>query len=96
MSNDRLEMSVAATKHAVDRRQSILPAGLRGPEAAHYCGLSLASWKRATSAGRTPAPIRLNGCVLWHRETLDLWLRLGAPPRDEFEAMIATEKGGRR
>jgi hypothetical protein len=43
-----------------------------------------------------PAPIRLGGCVLWRRETLDEFLRLGAPPRQAFEAIIAAERGCRR
>ena len=66
------------------------------PEAARACGISEASWFRLKAAGKTPAPVRLGGKVLYRIEDLKLWVLLGCPPRREFEARAeASRKGGR-
>ena len=77
------------------RHSQIVPAGLRGPDAAIYCGISSAAWDRLVSAGKTPAPIRLGGCVLWARSELDAWLSAGCPDRSTWEALKKAEVGVR-
>jgi predicted DNA-binding transcriptional regulator AlpA len=54
--------------------------------AAAMCGVSEASWYRLKAAGKTPAPVRLGGKVLYRLADLTLWVSLGCPPRKEFEA----------
>lgn len=56
-------------------------------EAARLCGVSPASWDRLVSSGRTPAPLKLNGRVLFRRHDLADWVALGLPDRASFEAL---------
>jgi hypothetical protein len=58
-------------------------------EAAAMCGISPASWHRYKAAGKTPAPVLLGGRVLYRLEDLRLWVDLGCPDREEFEARKA-------
>jgi prophage regulatory protein len=57
--------------------------------AAELCGVSPATWFRLKAAGKTPAPVRLGGKVLYRVEDLVTWVRLGCPGRKEFEARKA-------
>jgi predicted DNA-binding transcriptional regulator AlpA len=59
-------------------------------QAALRCGISPASWYRLKAAGKTPAPLRLGGRVLYRVEDLQLWVSLGCPPRKEFEVRRGT------
>jgi hypothetical protein len=63
-------------------------------QAAALCSVSPASWYRLKAAGKTPAPVRLGGRVLYRVEDLRLWVGWGCPSRKEFEARKAA--GGRR
>src|SRR4051794_29753633 len=47
----------------------LVPAG----EAARLCGISEATWFRLKAAGKTPAPVKLGGRVLYRVEDLRLW-----------------------
>ena len=58
-------------------------------DSARLCGVSPASWDRLTSAGKTPASLRLGGRVLWRRCDLDAWIALGCPDRKAFETLTA-------
>ena len=40
---------------------------------------------RMNKAGLIPVPLRIGGCVRWHPDDIDRWLRCGAPVRDEWE-----------
>ena|SRR5581483_4437142 len=62
-------------------------------QAAAACGIGRATWFRLKSAGKTPAPVKLAGRVLYRVEDLRLWVVLGCPPRKEFEARKATANG---
>jgi predicted DNA-binding transcriptional regulator AlpA len=73
---------------APDAAPAVLPPLLvRRREAARLCGLSPASWDRLTSAGRTPAPIRLGSAVLWSVEELRAWIAAGCPDRQTWAAI---------
>ena len=50
-------------------------------QAAGACGLSRSAWFRARAAGKTPAPVRILGKVLYRLADLKLWVALGCPPR---------------
>jgi hypothetical protein len=61
--------------------------------AAELCGgISEASWYRLKASGRTPAPVKLGGRVLYRVDDLRLWVRLGCPARKEFEARKAANQ----
>lgn len=71
-------------------RTSVSPAAplLVGREtAASLVALSVATWDRLTAAGKTPAPVKLGGRVLWRTSDLELWTNLGCPDRKTFVAM---------
>jgi predicted DNA-binding transcriptional regulator AlpA len=70
---------------------------LRRREAAAACGLSPATWDRLCAAGKTPAPLRLGGALVWRVAELASWVEAGCPPRAEWEARRAAENAnGRR
>ena len=48
-------------------------------EASRALGISRRHLLTLTKAGKVPTPVRLGCRTLWHRETLDAWLRAGAP-----------------
>jgi predicted DNA-binding transcriptional regulator AlpA len=58
-------------------------------DAAAMCGISSATWYRHKAAGKTPAPVKLGGRVLYRVEDLTLWVALGCPDRKTFEARKA-------
>jgi predicted DNA-binding transcriptional regulator AlpA len=65
-------------------------------QAAAACGIGRATWFRLKSAGKTPAPVKLAGRVLYRLTDLRLWVSLGCPPRREFEARrAAVDASGR-
>jgi predicted DNA-binding transcriptional regulator AlpA len=72
------------------------PLLVRAAAAARLCGLSRATWHRLVAAGRTPAPVRLGGAVLWRVEELRRWVDCGCPSRHEWEALRAAQRDGRR
>lgn len=72
--------------------ETLSPALLRRIEAATYCGRSTATWDRLVSAGKTPAPIKMGGAVLFRRSDLDKWVEFACPDREAFEALIAAER----
>jgi len=62
-------------------------------ETARITGISPASWFRLKSAGKTPAPVRLGGRVLYQVEDLRFWVAMGCPERKVFEARMSAEFG---
>jgi hypothetical protein len=87
-----------------DSRKTRVTAGLSAPvepllvdtdQAAACCGLGRATWFRAKAAGKTPAPVRILGKVLYRVDDLKLWVALGCPSRKEFEARKAASANGR-
>jgi hypothetical protein len=55
-------------------------------------GISVASWHRLKAAGKTPAPVRLGGRVLYRIADLRLWVAWNCPDRRTFEARKAAER----
>ena len=87
--------SVPSVEDLRNRPEAARPASLIAPVepllvpaagAARLCGIGRATWFRLKSAGKTPAPVKLAGRVLYRVEDLRLWVSLGCPPRKEFEA----------
>lgn len=54
-----------------DRSYTLLPRGLRAERAAEYLDISLSKFRELVSAGRLPAPKRIDNCVIWDRHQLD-------------------------
>ena len=42
---------------------------------------------RLNSSGKIPAPIRIGGSVRWANSTIEIWINMGCPDRQAFEAM---------
>lgn len=68
------------------------PLLVRRREAARLCGISPATWDRLVSAGRTPAPLRVGGVLLWRVSELASWTEAGCPDRKTWEALRAAAK----
>ena len=51
--------------------------------------VSRAHWFRLEIAGKTPRAIRLGRKKLYERNSLILWVQLGCPCREDFEAHLA-------
>jgi predicted DNA-binding transcriptional regulator AlpA len=68
---------------------------LRQKEAAEYCGLSIAAFERAITAGTIPMPIRLENNERWCVKALDKAIdRLsGAEPVPEYEREFENRYG---
>lgn len=63
--------------------------------AAAMVAVSVATWDRQSAAGKTPAPVRLGGRVLWRTADLELWTQLGCPDRRAFSSLKDSESKGR-
>ena len=75
------------------RSAAVEPLLVSTDQAAAACGVSAASWYRLKAAGKTPAPVRLGGKVLYRISDLELWVSLGCPGRKDFEARLAARNG---
>ncbi len=57
-------------------------------QAAAIAAISVATWDRMVSAGKTTAPIYLSrGCVRWRLDDLRAWITEGCPDRRSFDAL---------
>ncbi len=56
------------------------------------CDCSRAHWHRLEVAGKTPVAIRLGRKKLYRQRDISLWVEWGCPPRNEFEARLATNR----
>lgn len=64
------------------------PLMVSADDAAALIGVSPATWHRMTSAGKTPAPIKLSaGCVRWRVSDLQCWIDAGCPDRQTWLAL---------
>ena len=70
----------------------VVPEVLRHPQAAMFCGISIATWFRKFAAGQTPGGVSIGRCRLFRREDLSVWLAAGCPDRETFEAIKATKR----
>jgi hypothetical protein len=89
---EKLPTTEAADREAraaVSLTAPIEPLLVDTEQAAVACGIGRATWFRAKAAGKTPAPVRILGRVLYRVEDLKLWVSLGCPDRKTFEARKA-------
>ena len=61
-------------------------------ELAKLLQVSLRHVNALNASGRLPKPFRLGRSVRWPREELVRWIAAGAPSRDEWEAVKATQR----
>lgn len=72
---------------------ALLPFMVSADDAAALIGVSPATWHRMTSAGKTPAPIKLSlGCVRWRVADLKDWIEKGCPDRQSWLAFREARK----
>lgn len=72
------------------KRLSLVERGaFRAKHAAAYVSLSTATFARLRAAGRLPVPVKLGGCLLWPKATLDKWLSAGCPDAETFQRLNA-------
>lgn len=57
-----------------------------------YVKRSVPSLHRDNAAGRLPRPVKIGRSLRFLRSDIDLWLSLGCPEREEFEARKRTGK----
>ena len=95
MSAETLSLRLPAPDpaEAAPPRLAVPPLLVDTDRAAALCGVSPASWYRLKAAGKTPAPVRLGGKVLYRISDLELWVSFGCPGRREFEAGLAVNTG---
>jgi predicted DNA-binding transcriptional regulator AlpA len=67
------------------RDPRILPAALKRPDAAAFCGMSTTEFGQRYRAGELPAPSRFgNGVPRWSRDELRAWMAHGCPPVERW------------
>jgi predicted DNA-binding transcriptional regulator AlpA len=93
---DRLPLTLAAAGDTASPAAAVAPLLVRAPEAARLCGVSRATWHRLAAAGRTPAPVRLGGAVLWRVDELRAWTEAGCPDRRTWDVLHSAQQSGRR
>lgn len=73
-------------------RKTRWPALMRAQTACEYCGVSLSTWKTYNAHSKIPAPYTLEGCVVWKKTELDLWIEWDFPGRTVFESRLKAQK----
>ena len=62
------------------------PLTVRPKVAARMLGIARKTLDTLNNAGKTPAPLRIGGSVVYRTADLAEWVRLGCPDRAEYEA----------
>ena len=74
-----------STKTVVADPQTLPPALLSAKNAARFCGMSIATWRRKISAGLIgPRPVTIGSCQRFRRLELELWVAASCPPRNAW------------
>lgn len=71
--------------NALISRGTNWPALMRAKTACAYCDVCPSTWKNYNTHSKIPAPYTLEGCVVWKKTDLDLWIEWGFPGRTVFE-----------
>lgn len=86
------DSAAPVTDHQATTGASLEPLLVDTEQAARAVGISSASWYRLRSGGKTPAPVKLGGRVLYRLADLRSWVAMGCPPRKEFETRRAADQ----
>lgn len=73
------------------------PALLTARQVARLVGVHESHWRRLSRSGLTPAPVRVGPkSVRWRPSDVSLWIDLGCPSREKFEALRKARAGSDR
>lgn len=78
-----------SAKPSVPEKPSVSAASpllISREDAAAMLGVAVETFDRQRRAGKTPAPVRIGGRLLFRRADLDAWVAMGCPDRAEFDA----------
>ena len=78
--------------HELISRATKWPAIMRARTACAYCNVSLSAWKNYDSNSKIPASYTFEGCVVWKKMELDLWIEWGFPGREVFKNRLKAQK----
>lgn len=91
-SMNRIHPKDMQALNALISRGTMWPALMRAETARRYCDVSSSAWKNYNAQSKIPAPYRLEGCVVWKKTELDLWIEWGFPGRTVFENRLKAKK----
>ena len=60
--------------------------------AAQSLGIGRSLFRKLNSSGLIPRPVRIGRRVLWRTQELEDWVRMGCPPRAQWEAQKGASK----
>ncbi len=69
----------------------VIESLLRIPEASKISGISVRKYYQLLASGRAPEVVRIGRAVRVRASDLDLWIKLGCPNREAFEAAKSSE-----
>ena len=95
MPTDILPIPTPPPAPAADTAPAVVPLTYGRRELALALGISLATLDRLDAGGKVPQAVRIGGRKVWCRETIAEWLRAGAPPRKEWQALQVAQRNGR-
>jgi hypothetical protein len=88
-------MNTLSSKTKSNKRRG--PRGaFRRESLANYLDISVSALDRLDAAGLVPAASKLSGCKIWVKRTIDIWLSMNCPPRQEFETRLAARKAAKQ
>lgn len=68
------------------------PLLVNAATAAKLCGRSLRTWRSWDATGRTPAPVRIGGSILWRLDEIQAWVEAGCPLRKDWPHTAKTHR----
>ena len=83
---------MSAPNHDIEPTAAFTPLLVGRADAAAMVAVSVATWDRMVSAGKTPAPVRPCGRPLWRIADLESWVGLGCPNRMTFENVCVSKE----
>lgn len=90
---------VDTSKKGKRRRRRLSPLVADAKLLARLLSVGLRTIRTMDYAGKLPRPIKLNSRTAWvlrGKAGIYAWLDAGAPPRDQWEAMLKAEQRGSR
>lgn len=93
--NDILPLAAPSPPAPAAPAVPVVPLTYGRRELALALSISLATLDRLDAGGKVPQAIRIGGRKVWCRETIEEWLRVGAPDRQTWNALQAAQRNGR-
>lgn len=84
------------TQPAGDALQGVPSASellmLTDTQAAQLLGIGKTLFRQMNSGALVPRPIRLGRRCLWSRPSIETYVKLGCPPREQFERLTGVRR----